>query len=223
MKQLYLDLECIPNLDAAAIAEIADSITAPGNYKKEDSIKEWLSENRQRMVDEQVHKACFDGATGKIICIGWAWENDPVKCNTGDEKQLIEILFDDISASKVPVTVVGHNVGWDVRYIWQRAVVHGINPPRQIKWQGKPWDYQCTMLLWNPDSQRRISLDRLCKALGVPTSKGDLDGSKVWQAYQDGRIAKIAEYCQRDVEATRQCYQRMTFVNKEATSRTIER
>jgi predicted PolB exonuclease-like 3'-5' exonuclease len=51
----------------------------------------------------------------------------------------------------------------------------------------------------------------LCLALSIPTPKGDLDGSKVWQYVQDGRHEEVAAYCRRDVEATRQVHRRMTF------------
>ena len=212
--QLHIDIETIPNLDDAAIAEIRDSITAPGNYKKPESIAEWMAENRERLVDEKVYAAGLDGTTGKIICIAWAWENMPVTVTKEDnEAALLCELFNDIHGKNLhaSATTIGHNVSWDLRYIWQRAVVNGIRPPVWVKWQGKPWDHLDTMLMWNPDNQRRISLDRLCKVLGVPTSKGELDGAKIWQAYRDGRMAEIRDYCIADVEAMRACYRKLTF------------
>lgn len=211
--QITIDIEVVPNLDDAAITEIAAGIQAPGNYKKPESIAEWMAENKARLVDEQVHKAGLDGATGKIICIGWAWGMEAIINATGDEDIILAALFADITnrGLTAPADVIGHNVSWDLRYIWQRAVVNGIKPPWQIKWHGKPWDHIDTMRMWNDDSQRKISLDKLCKVLDVPTSKGDMDGSKVWQAYKDGRIDDIAAYCMADVEATRQCWKRMTF------------
>ena len=41
--------------------------------------------------------------------------------------------------------------------------------------------------------------------------KGDIDGSKVWKAVQDGRIDEVAEYCAKDVERVRAIYKRMNF------------
>lgn len=211
--QLILDIEVVPNVSAEQIAEIAAGITAPENYKKPKSIAEWEANNKQALVDEAVHKACFDGATGKIIVLGWAWNDEPVTTIYDEEPAMLGKFFENVRTvtNGMTVNVIGHNVAWDVRYIWQRCVINKVKPPSNIKWNGKPWDYQDTMLMWNPDAQRRTSLDKLCKALGVPTSKGDLDGSKVWQAWKDGRIAEIANYCGADVEATRACYRRMTF------------
>jgi predicted PolB exonuclease-like 3'-5' exonuclease len=63
----------------------------------------------------------------------------------------------------------------------------------------------------------RISLDALCKALDIPT-KGteldgeDIDGSKVWDFVQAGRVSDVATYCMADVERVRTVYKRMNFV-----------
>ena len=210
---LYLDIETIPNLTVDQTAEIAAGITAPGNYSKPETIEKWMAENKQRLVDEAVAKGGLDGATGRIICLSWAWDNEGIASASGEEPDVLQALFADVQDRHkgMAVTVCGHNISWDIRFIWQRAVVNNIKPPANIRWNGKPWDHADTMMLWNPDNQRRISLDKLCKVLGVETSKGDLDGSKVWQAFKDGRIKDIAAYCSEDVRATRECYKRMVF------------
>ena len=56
----------------------------------------------------------------------------------------------------------------------------------------------------------RVSLDKLCKALGLP-GKGEIDGSKVWDYVRDGRIAEVADYCADDVRKVWAVYRRMTF------------
>lgn len=210
---IYLDIETIPNLSAEQIAEIAAGVSAPANYSKPETIEKWMAENKQRIVDETVAKGGLDGATGRIICVSWAWDDEDVASASGEEADVLKTLFADVHDRHkgMAATVCGHNVSWDLRFIWQRAVVNKAKPPSAIRWNGKPWDHMDTMLLWNPDNQRRISLDKLCKVLGVPTSKGDLDGSKIWQAFKDGRLADITAYCKADVEATRACYKRMTF------------
>jgi len=54
-------------------------------------------------------------------------------------------------------------------------------------------------------------LYKLCRALGVESPKGEIDGSRVWEYVKAGRLYDVAEYCKKDVEATRQVYKRMTF------------
>ena len=59
--------------------------------------------------------------------------------------------------------------------------------------------------------ERRISLDKLCKVLGIDSPKGEMDGSKVGDYFRAGRIAEIAAYCRADVAAVRQVHRRMIF------------
>jgi predicted PolB exonuclease-like 3'-5' exonuclease len=111
------------------------------------------------------------------------------------------------------VTLVGHNaIGFDIPFLWKRAMILGVKPPREFPRSPKPWGESVidTMLLW--DSQQRAggSMDRICRLLGIP-GKGDMDGSMVWPMYQAGRLTEIAHYCKGDVERTRSMHRRMTF------------
>jgi hypothetical protein len=108
------------------------------------------------------------------------------------------------------IYLVAHNAEFDIGYIRRRAWVNKIRIPH---WFPKPdarspRDYGCTMQRW-AGHKDRISLDNLCAALGVQSPKGDIDGSKVWQAYKDGRVSEIATYCGRDVMATLDCWERL--------------
>lgn len=79
----------------------------------------------------------------------------------------------------VPV-VVAHHAGFDVRYIWQRAIILGVTPPAWWPVDARPWDTDRvydTMTAWAGHGNR-IGLDRLCKALGI-TGKTGVDGSQV--------------------------------------------
>ncbi len=44
-------------------------------------------------------------------------------------------------------------------------------------------------------------LDELAKLIGFPGKLG-MDGSKVWDAYQQGKLAEIRNYCETDVVNT---------------------
>jgi hypothetical protein len=45
-----------------------------------------------------------------------------------------------------------------------------------------------------------VSLDSLAKALGIPSPKENLDGSKVYPYYRAGKLTEIYEYYKRDVD-----------------------
>ena len=57
----------------------------------------------------------------------------------------------------------------------------------------------------------------------IPTKGSELDGeeidgSKVWDFVQAGRIDEVAEYCEADVERVRQVHRRLTFVRDVQTA-----
>ena len=57
-----------------------------------------------------------------------------------------------------------------------------------------------------------IGLDKLCKALSVPTPKGDgMDGSQVFDAWLAGELDRIAKYNAADVVATRAIWHRLQW------------
>ena len=50
-------------------------------------------------------------------------------------------------------------------------------------------------------ARNNVPLDELAKLIGFPGKLG-MDGSKVWQAYEEGRLAEIRAYCETDVANT---------------------
>lgn len=211
MPRLFLDIETIGSDDPAVAKELEATITPPRTMTRAETIEKWKVEDRPALVAEAVKKTAFDGAWGRIICVGYAIDEGPVRTkHEGIEKQILVDLFHATSHLD-GAQVVGHNVTWDIRFLWQRAVINQVPRPRWLRSavKAKPWEIEDTMLLWNPDRERRTSLDKLCKALGVPTPKGDLDGAKVADYFKAGRIEEIAAYCAADVSAMRECHARM--------------
>lgn len=222
MATIVFDIETIPCADPAIIAEIEAGVKPPGNLKKAETIAAWERDEKPAAVLEAVRKTSLDGTYGRICCIGFAVDDEPIECAFGNEADVITNFFRWLEGAarisnytdRQSAVFVGHNIlSFDLRFLWQRCVVNGIRPPAIIPFAAKPWDGKVfdTMTAWNPDRDRKISLDKLCRALGVPTSKGDLDGSRVAEYWQAGRHQEVAAYCMGDVEAVRQCHKRMTF------------
>jgi len=119
------------------------------------------------------------------------------------------ISSDLLRVPRIPV-VVAHSADFDIRMIWQRCVVLGVEFP---DWW--PIDFNKyrtdqvidTMSLW-AGAGNRVSLDKLCRALGI-AGKGDIDGAGVWAALRAGRYVDVVDYCGDDVERLRQVYQRL--------------
>ena len=148
-----------------------------------------------------------------------------VDCNrSGNEKTMLEHFYSHVfdmvcteyhgGIASQNLTVCGHNVaGFDLPFIKHRSIILGVKPPVAMlkAMSAKPWD-TCiadTMLMWSSDSQKRASMDKLCKAFSLE-GKGDFDGSMVAETWPVDP-QKVIDYCKDDVRRTRAMYKRMTF------------
>ncbi len=217
--KIYLDIETLPSADPAVRAELAAKITPPGNISKAETIAAWEAEKKPGLVDDAVKKTSFDGLYGSIACVCWAQDGMAVE-NTDpahSEHHLLADLFGWIESEtthKGEVQFIGHNIiGFDLPFIKHRAIIHGIRPPHALMraFSAKPWDgvVSDTMLMWSADRERRVSMDKLCKAFGIP-GKGDFDGSMVAETWPVDP-QKVIDYCIDDVKRTREIYKRLTF------------
>lgn len=225
MNYLYLDIETIPTQAAKVREEIAKGIQPPGNISKPETIAAWVKDKKSAAVDEAIARTSLDGALGHICCIGWAFDGQRAQAVTLDTEQseadIIEEFFananDIVSHQTGTITVVGHHViGFDLPFIWQRAICLGIRVPAWFPRQPRPWNDIVfdTMNAW-AGHRGSISMDKLCEALGI-AGKGDLDGSMVAQLWTDGRYDEISEYCKGDVDRTRAIHRRMQLAYGEA-------
>lgn len=219
-------------------ADIA-AVKPPGNYKKEDTIVAWWNDEAPKIIDSmkathtgeceaEYRKTGLDGAFGQVCVIGFALDDKAPQtvwsadwAQAGTEREVLEDFYCTLTdliplSAERAMCVVGHNVAnFDLRFLVQRSIVNGVQPHRVIASaaQAKPWESErCfdTMVQW-AGVGRSVSLDKLCRALLIPTPKGDITGATVWDAVQAGRIAEVAEYCKRDVIATREVHRRLTF------------
>jgi hypothetical protein len=220
---ITLDIETCPAQNPAVREEIAATIEPPGNISKAETIAAWHAEKKPIAVEEAWRKTSFDGGLGHICVIGLAIDDFlPVAFYRDDwhasEAAVLREFFGSIdkACAKHPnerPVFIGHNlIEFDLRFIYQRAVVLGVKPSPHIPFNARPWGDSSvfdTMTAW-AGARNRVSLDKLAKALGAG-GKGDMDGSMVWDAVNEGRIAEVAEYCRDDVAMTRAIYKRMTF------------
>jgi len=184
-------------------------------------------EKADSVGDEAWRKTSFNGLYGSIACVCYSFDDEEnifsLDCLDGEAKML-ERFYSHIherssvqhvtGSADIPLTVCGHNiVDFDMPFLYHRSVIHGVKPaPAMLKaMKSKHWD-SCiadTMKMWCSDSQKRTSMDALCKAFGLE-GKGDFDGSMVADAWPTDP-AKVIAYCQDDVRRTRAMYKRMTW------------
>lgn len=222
---IYLDIETLPcqlpgfgdelRAEIAASAEERKAaVRAPANYKDEEKIAAFIIDARQKIDDDidavaekQYRATALDGTFGEVFCVAWAIEDGPIEVSdlAGAFKAL-QAAYDPRDSP----CIIGHNVPWDIRFMWQRARIEGIAAPRWWPVKAKPWEDAIydTMTQW-AGVGNRIKLDKLCKAFGV-SGKAGFDGSQVYDAWLAGEHDRIREYCKDDVMRVRDLHKRMT-------------
>lgn len=212
----YLDIETLPTQSDDTRAKIAATITPPGSMTKADTIAAWEKEKKPAAVEEAIAKTSFNGAHGHVCCIGWAFDDEPASSiiwplDVDSEAATLHTFKAIIeSRTNFPPVIVGHNVAeFDIRFLWQRAMVLGIKMPTWFPRSPRPWDREVfdTMTAF-AGARNTVSMDTLCQALGIP-GKDDMDGSMVAEAWANGEYQRIADYCKADVERTRAIHRKM--------------
>lgn len=200
MIKLFFDIETIPADD-----DLKDTVVEVYKRRKASIDK----------TDAELYESTsFEGTFGRICCIGVIKENYKgvirKEVFKGREKTILQEFW---KCAEDVDRFVGHNIwGFDLPFIYKRSIINQVKPRNLnfARYRNMPiYDTMCEWELWNFNT--RQSLDSLAKVMDLPTSKDEMDGSMVWQYYQDGRIDDIAKYCMKDVELTRKIYYKMTF------------
>ncbi|MDR1849817.1 MAG: hypothetical protein LBQ75_07240 [Zoogloeaceae bacterium] len=240
MTDFFIDIETIPGqlpqVMASILTDIAEKkaqISAPGNYKDEGKIQEYIHSKALELDNaaaQEYRNTGLDGARGQICCISLAindgkpqafyredWQNhEAERLILIDFYQAISHEFLRTKSFSIP-RFIGHNIiNFDLRFIFQRSVILGIKPTEGIPFEARPWDSHVydTCTKW-AGVGNRVKLDKLCKVLGI-AAKGseigeEIDGSQVWDYVQAGKIGKVAQYCNGDVHRTREVFRALTF------------
>ena len=136
------------------------------------------------------------------------------------EAEIIQRFYDGIEKF-TPQLVSWNGGGFDLPVLHYRGLIHGVAAPRywdqgeddrDFKWNNyisryhsRHLDLMDLLALYQP--RANAPLDDLAKLMGYPGKLG-MDGSAVWQAWQEGRIAEIRDYCETDVVNTYLVYLR---------------
>jgi len=159
---------------------------------------------------------------GKIICISVGYFKDSTFRVTSfqgeDEVAILESfanLLHQYFGKPSQYFLCGHNIKeFDIPYICRRMVINNIDIPLSINIATKkPWEVKHlldTMEMWKfGDYKNYTSLKLLTTILGIPSPKGDIDGSQVGNVYWNEKdLDRIVKYCERDVVAVARVIQK---------------
>ncbi|MBU0649425.1 ribonuclease H-like domain-containing protein [Patescibacteria group bacterium] len=201
-------------MDNAAQKLFLDIETLPAREEDFKKLKKIYRNKKKRgfvlgTFEQYAATTGLDGTWGRIFCIGYAIDDGPVQCLVGDEVEIIKQFWD--MARDMDLFIGFNLIDFDLRFIVQRSIIHGVKPSREIpfrRYSNNPvYDVMWEWTKWGS----KISMDELSQALGFKSSKGAIDGSRVNEYYQKGKYKEIEKYCAADVELTRKIYKRLRF------------
>lgn len=221
---LFIDLETVACTNAELQQMVREKVTHPKTIKKPESIEKWNKESRPQAEEAALKKTSFDGLMGEIVCIGFAVNDDPVETiyrDVGESESFMIKYFFAYLADNYGVNFnpqwCGHNIaGFDLPFLYQRCMIKNVKPTITLPRNPTVWsrDVFDTLFELTGKNMAGGSLDRISKLLGIGQKAEGFDGSMVNDAWHNGEIKKIAEYCRSDVNLTREIYKRILFIDK---------
>jgi 3'-5' exonuclease len=209
MAVFVFDIETIPDVELGrrvyALHDLSDKQVGyvMQAKRREESGSEFLSYEQQRIVAISIAARMRDSF--KVWSLG-----EP----NAPEAELIQRFFDGIE-KYTPDLVSWNGGGFDLPVLHYRALRHGIAAPRY--WEGGDGDQDFRFnnylsrfharhmdlmdVLSSYQARARVSLQGAAMLLGLPGKLG-MSGEKVWDAYLQGQIETIRNYCETDVVNT---------------------
>lgn len=201
MQHLVFDIETIPQTRLSEVQE----------KKKAEKV-----EKSDHWKDNPIKEMSLDPWFGRIITIGLFYpERNVYKSFTlENERMLLQQFWEEIY--NFDGTFVSYNgLAFDVPFIKIRSMVNNIVGPlnknflQTRRFQDFPhFDVAQHASDW--DSRNRTSLEMACDQTGISSPKsGNVNADSVHTAYLEGRLSDISEYCEKDLNATYELYNKV--------------
>lgn len=217
---IHIDIETIPDQRRDARTRAYERVKVPANYKKPEAIAKY----REEAALEEHARTSLQGAYGEVYCVCLAVEDGPIQTfSRGDAwtdaateslvlEEVQQALLTAIGHEKRWCQFVGHNVEFDLRFLFHRMVVRRVHPMVYLPYNDATWkgSYYDTQYAW-AGARGNIRLKELSDALGILPGSNDIDGSDVWKHIQAGDGASVEAHCALDVERVREIHKRLTF------------
>jgi predicted PolB exonuclease-like 3'-5' exonuclease len=219
MAVFVFDIETIPDVELGRrLYGLHDLSDKQVGYvmqakRREETGTEFLSYEQHRVVAISIAMRSRDSF--KVWSLG-----EP----GAPEAEIVQRFFDGIERY-TPDLVSWNGGGFDLPVLHYRALRHGIVAPRY--WESGDEDpafrfnnylnrYHARHLdlmdvLSSYQSRARVGLQAIATLLGFPGKLG-MSGDKVWEAYLDGQIEAIRNYCETDVLNTYLVYLRFELI-----------
>lgn len=185
------------------------------NYNKKDIRAERYCND----IDTTEKQAYYDKAPlhpefWKIICISvWMW-GDVMSFHDSKEDIVLKDFFEFLD-NQWEFVLVGHNIkSFDIPFVFRRSLINWIKPHKAfVLLNMKPREIQHidTMEIRKETWYISTWLDLICRCLDITSPKSEFSWKEVSDYYRNNewRATKIVPYCEWDVKATMQVYERI--------------
>lgn len=229
---VYLDIETLPG-GKEPVVELPSKPTLEdvktGNTKDPDKVKAIQEEKYPTLLEEwenncnklkekeleSYKKQALDTLQCRILCVGIAFDDEPVEIIKGKEKEIIKILNSRIAdlspQDRSAIQFCGYNIkNFDLSVILPRAIKYKAETLRNTLQTNTSIVELSEEFKYNKYDKKYFKFDDVCKFFGVK-GKGDVDGSMVYDMWKSGRSEEIYKYCAEDVEGVRELYKKMVL------------
>lgn len=208
MNRVVFDIETTATPDCINFMEAPE---APSTYKDPAKIAEYVAKKRS----DDIQKAPLKSTTGRILIIGCLEDDsDTPKWFEGPEDYLLTAFwqyFRSTRSTMQSVEWVGYNTTkFDWPFVVQRSFVNGVKPYAVFNERGYVRDGLIDLLqIWTcGDRQAFVSLDTLCRLMGLGGKNGD--GAKFGELYLNEATRQQAmDYAANDLKLTQALARRM--------------
>ena len=212
---LAFDIETIP--DAHAIRTLHDF---PNDISDVDVV-EYALQKRRAQNGSDFLPLHLHRVVAISCCLRWS--DDKVHVSTigkiEDDEATVLRKFYELIERYTPQLVSWNGGGFDLPVLHYRSLIHGISAARywdmgdgdfgdsrDFKWNNylsryhmRHCDLMDVLAMYN--GRANAPLDQMAKLCGFPGKMG-MDGSKVWDAFQQGQLQEIRDYCETDAANT---------------------
>lgn len=218
---VFIDIETVRK------NEVLNIDSAEFDAWKFQNKREFPNATNEELQELYINKAALYAEFSKIVCISVGRiQGDSLKLKTyndEDEKSLLENFNKDLGLvvdANPKTAFCGHAIiGFDVPFIYKRCLINQVMPNELLDTQGeKPWTLENYLVdtkdLWKGTAFLPSSLAVVAMALDVPSPKDDISGADVGRVYysgEEGTVARISRYCEKDVLTTANVLRRMRF------------
>jgi hypothetical protein len=215
MNELFFDLETMRTTNPVVIKRIQESIRPPGQYKKPESIAQWMRDEAPAAALEQINRTALSGTFGHLAVIGWAVDDQPFEYVTAQGLQEAHMIRDFMArvaakmhsqslwTSQAKFIVFGD---FDIRFLFQRSRI--LNVPLRLPMKRYSDQVFDVMEKWG--GREMIKQSDIELAMGIERNDPlPFGGSQVGEAIDAGRWHDVIEHCRIDVENLRKIYRRI--------------